>query len=180
MTDRDLDDSFVSGPHLVNQVHPGLVDGLTDLWGRVGAAGGAVGFTPESPLDEVRAAAERVVEAVRGRREQLLTLGRSGVLVGAVVLRPDTGPLVAHRGRVLDLMVDPDLQRQGWGRVLLDAVVAQATAQGLRRLFLSARDGTGLDRFYRAAGWTECGRAPEAVLLPDGSYRDELWFTRRI
>lgn len=171
-------DDFVTGPHRVDQVHPELVDALTALWGRVTVAGGAVGFAKDDPIDDVRAAAHAVVDRVRARQAFLLTLGRSHELVGAAVLVPGRRPIRRHTGELQWLMVDPDLQGQGLGRQLLDAVHAQAQALGLTTLVLHTRSGHGLEEFYAASGWVERGRWPRAVRITPNDQRDEVWMTR--
>ncbi|QGK69209.1 GNAT family N-acetyltransferase [Allosaccharopolyspora coralli] len=173
-----MSSGFVTGPHRVDQPHPDLVDGLTDLWGRVSVAGGAVGFRPSDPLEKVREAAAKVVDDVSQRRAFLITVGRDRELVGAAVLTPQSLPARAHTGELSWLMVDPDLQGTGWGRQLHDAVLAQAQAVGLTQLELITRSGQDLERYYEALGWVERGRWPGAVRLDDGDTRDEVWLTR--
>ncbi|CAM00724.1 acetyltransferase (GNAT) family protein [Saccharopolyspora erythraea NRRL 2338] len=174
------EDVFVTGPHRVDTPHPDLVDGLADLWGRVTVAGGGVGFTPADPVEEVREAAASVVDDVAGRRAHLLTIGREHVLVGVAVLVPGRYPVRRHTGELSVLMVDPDLQGQGWGRKLHDAAVAHAQALGLEKLELVVRGGHDLERFYTGLGWTESGRWERSVRVADGDDRDRIWFTRDV
>ena len=153
MADTDIDpEGFVTGPHRVDTPHPGLVDALADLWGRVTVAGGAVGYTATDSVDELRAGAEELVEDVRNRRVHLITIGQQHVLVGMAVVRPRRLPVRRHTGELAWLAVDPALQGKGWGKQLLDAAVVQAQALGLERLDLVTRSGQGLDRFYEANG----------------------------
>lgn len=178
MVPEPVTDGFISGPHRVDQVHPELVDALAALWARVTAAGGAVGFAPDDAVEDIRAAAELVVEHVRNRQAYLLTLGREHELVGVAVLVPGRRPIRRHTGELQWLMVDPDLQGQGWGRQLLDAIHAQAQALGLSTLVLHTRSGHGLEKFYGDAGWVERGRWPRAVRMSADEERDEIWMTR--
>lgn len=178
MVPQPVTDGVISGPQRVDRVQPDLIDALTALWGRVTAAGGAVGFAPDDPITDIRAAAELVVQHVRARQAYLLTLSRGPDLVGAAVLVPGRRPIRRHTGELQWLMVDPDLQRQGWGRRLLDAVHEQATALGLSTLVLHTRSGHGLEAFYTAAGWVERGRWPRAVRMGPDDHRDEIWLTR--
>jgi GNAT superfamily N-acetyltransferase len=172
------DDGFVTGPHRVDRPHPELTDALTELWGRVTVAGGAVGFSPTDPVEELRVVAGQVVEDVTNKRAYLITIGRSHVLVGAAVLKPGQRPVRHHTGELEWLMVDPELQGQGWGQQLHDAALAQAQALGLEKLSLVTRTGHGVERFYEANGWVERGRWPGAVRIAAGDERDEIWFTR--
>ena len=170
----------VSGPHLVDDLHPGLLDEVTDLWHRVTLAGGGVGFVPSDPVAVIRSVAEQVVADVRARKAHLLTIERADALVGFTVLVPGSRPVRRHTGEVTWLMVDPGLQGGGWGRRLLDAAVRHAKGLGLERLELSLRGGDGLEQFYGKCGWAEVGRWPGAVRLAEGDERDDVWLTREV
>ena len=170
------DEPFVSGPHRVHEVHPEMGTALGTLWLDVVRAGGAVGFPRDAPEEEIRAAAEAAIEEVRAKRVQLLVIGADHELAGTVFLRRGSSPVLAHRAEVLRLMVRPDLQGRGWGKILLDEAVAQATALGLEQLLLSTRGGTDLPAFYAEQGWTEVGVWPGALRIGPDELRDEHWF----
>jgi GNAT superfamily N-acetyltransferase len=169
-----------SGPHLVSEVGPGTATSLGTLWTAVTRAAGAVGFAADAPEQDIRAAAEQAIEDVRAGREQLFVLDAGGELVGAVFLRRGAKATVRHRADVVRLMVHPDLQGRGWGKALLDAVVAHATAIGLEQLLLSARGGTTLPEFYEKQGWRQVGLFPDALRIGPGDLRDEHWFQLRL
>ncbi|WP_433275234.1 GNAT family N-acetyltransferase [Pseudonocardia xinjiangensis] len=173
------DEPFVSGPHLVREVHPDMDTALGTLWVAVTRAGGAVGFAPDAPEADIRAAAVQAVEDVRAKRQQLIVIGADHTLAGTVFLRTGVG-VQAHRADVLRLMVRPDLQGRGWGRTLLDAAVAHATALGLEQLMLSTRGGTDVAGFYLRRGFTEVGVWPETLRLGPDDLRDEHWFQLRL
>ncbi|MER7082606.1 Acetyltransferase (GNAT) domain-containing protein [Saccharopolyspora kobensis] len=173
-------DGFVTGPHRVDAVHPDLAEALAGLWARVTAAGGAAGFSPTDSLDELRAAAAKLVEEVRGKQAHLITIGQQHVLVGIAVLRPRQLPVRTHTGELVWLAVDPALQGRGWGKQLHDAALVHAQAIGLEMLDLVTRSGHGLERFYAGLGWVERGRWPGAVRVAPGDDRDEIWFTRDV
>jgi acetyltransferase len=160
-------------------VRQGMDAALASLWVAVTRAGGAVGFEPGAPEEEIRAAAERAVGDVRAERQQLIVIGTDHTLAGTVFLSRGMG-VQAHRADVVRLMVRPDLQGRGWGRRLLDAAVAHAAALGVEQLRLSVRGGTDLPEFYRRLGWTEVGVFPDALRLGPGDMRDEIWFQRRL
>jgi GNAT superfamily N-acetyltransferase len=169
-----------SGPHLVSEVGPATATSLGTLWTAVTRAGGAVGFAPDAPEEDIRAAAEQAIEDVRAGREQMFVLDGEGELVGAVFLRRGPKATVRHRADVVRLMVHPDLQGRGWGKALLDAVVAHATAIGLEQLLLSARGGTSLPEFYVKQGWRQVGLFPDALRIGPGDLRDEHWFQLKL
>lgn len=168
------------GPRLVDHVHPGLAAALGSLWVAVTRAGGAVGFVPDAPEPDIRAAAEQVVADVVAGYEQMIVVGSSTELLGTVFLRPGRGSVVAHRADLVRLMVHPGAQRGGWGRTLLDAAADRAREIGLEQLLLSARGGTTLPDYYRAAGWTPVGVWPGALRLGPADVRDEHWFQLRL
>ena len=60
-------------------------------------------------------------------------------------------------GNIWALFVAPGHERKGYGRRLHDEMVAWLAAQGCARLHLSTQAGTRAERFYRDAGWRECG-----------------------
>ncbi|MCF7547702.1 GNAT family N-acetyltransferase [Pseudonocardia sp. WMMC193] len=154
----------------------GLDTPFADLWVAVIRAGGAVGFAPDAPEAEIRGLAARSLDEVRAGRLHLIALGGPEDLDGVVFLQPGGGPVVEHRATVLRLMVHPQRQGRGLGRLLLAAAVDRARALGLTQLLLSARGGTGLPAFYRHLGWTEVGRFPRALRLGPADWRDEHWF----
>jgi acetyltransferase len=168
----------IVGPTRVRELSDPFVDELADLWMRVNRAGGAVGFGIDADPADVAAAAARNVADARAGRVHLIELRRGGDLVGVVKLEPGDGPIVAHRGMVKLLMVDPDLRGHDWGVRLHDACVALARDIGLEQLYLSARGGTGLPGYYARLGWREVGRYPGGLRVAPGDDRDEVWFFR--
>jgi acetyltransferase len=170
----------ISGPHPVTGVRPGLAAELGSLWTAVTRADGAVGFAPDAPEVDIRAAAIALVEDVRAGRQQLIALEADGALAGTVFLRRGDRPVIRHRADVLKLMVHPDLQGRGWGKALLDAAVAHATELGLEQLLLSTRGGTSLPAFYAKQGWTQVGLFPDALRIGPDDLRDEHWFQLRL
>jgi GNAT superfamily N-acetyltransferase len=170
----------ISGPRLVTEVGPETVATLGALWTAVTRAGGAVGFAADAPEEDIRDAAAQAVDDVRAGREQLIMLASDGELAGTVFLRRGPKATVAHRADVVGLMVHPDLQGRGWGKALLDAVVAHATAIGLEQLLLSTRGGASLPEFYVKQGWTQVGLFSDALRIGPDDLRDEHWFQLRL
>jgi GNAT superfamily N-acetyltransferase len=161
-------------------VGPQAGTALGTLWTAVTRAGGAVGFAADAPEEDIRATAEEAIADVRAGRTRLFALDADGELAGAVFLRRGAKATVRHRADVVRLMVHPDLQGRGWGKALLDAVVAHATTIGLEQLLLSARGGTSLPEFYLKQGWVQVGLFPDALRIGPGDLRDEHWFQLRL
>jgi GNAT superfamily N-acetyltransferase len=78
------------------------------------------------------------------------------------------------------VQVHPSCQGAGLGRVLMTGVHDIARDRGWEFLSLSARGGTGVERFYRGLGYTEFGRLPGAVRVAPGDDRDEILLTCRL
>ena len=68
---------------------------------------------------------------------------------------------IADQLHVLNIAVDPDLQRDGLGTVLLQAALDLAREEDLREIILEVRDSnTSARAFYRHHGFDVVGRRP--------------------
>ena len=86
-----------------------------------------------------------------------------GALAGYVIAW-----FVADEGEVANLAVAPAQRRQGVGGVLLDAVLADATARGTRALFLEVRESNvAARRLYASRKFEEVGRRPRYYRSPE-------------
>lgn len=157
-----------------------LREQLLELWVRVTDAGGAVGFV--APADP--AAVARLLDASLARvssGENLLgVLRRDGTALGMGFLVTGGSPLRAHWRTVLRLMVDPELQGTGAGRILLEGLHGLAGDLGLDHLRLTVRGGLGIEGFYARFGYTIIGRHPGAIRVAPGDDRDEIIMVRRL
>jgi GNAT superfamily N-acetyltransferase len=63
----------------------------------------------------------------------------------------------AVTGNIWALFVDPDHERRGYGRRLLEAMTEWLWSRGLARLWLTTAPGTRAESFYAAAGWQRAG-----------------------
>ncbi len=59
----------------------------------------------------------------------------------------------ASDGNIWALFVDPNHERRGYGRQLLQAVVSWLWSQGLNQLWLTTEPNTRAHHFFEAAGW---------------------------
>jgi len=77
-----------------------------------------------------------------------------GSIAGFVVFS-----IAGGEAEILNIAVDPPHQRAGTGSRLLGAALARARREDARRCHLDVRESNAVARaFYRAAGFTECGR----------------------
>jgi GNAT superfamily N-acetyltransferase len=60
-------------------------------------------------------------------------------------------------GNVWALFVDPDHERRGYGRRLLDVMISWLFSRGLETLWLTTGPNTRAQGFYEAAGWQRTG-----------------------
>jgi len=149
---------------------------LLTLWHKVSEAGGAVGFAPPVSRAQVAPLAARSVGDVRDGNLRAIALTRGRELIGAAFLQGGRRDgVTAHTGEITRVMIDPDLQGTGLGRVLMDAVLGLAAEVGLERVSLSVRAGLGLEEFYAKFGFVEYGRRPGWLRLAADDDRDEVF-----
>lgn len=87
---------------------------------------------------------------------------------------------VADESELLLIAVDPDHQRRGIGRLLLDDMVEEARQRGMRQAHLEVREGNGALAMYLAAGFAQIGRRRKYYHGSDGSTFDALTFTKQV
>lgn len=81
---------------------------------------------------------------------------------------------------LLLLAVDPDSQRQGIGKLLVDDFMAEAARREANRVHLEVRDGNPAVILYRRAGFDEVGRRPSYYKGSDGQSRDAITLSRSV
>jgi GNAT superfamily N-acetyltransferase len=115
----------------------------------------ATWWTPESTLAGIRAGRVSVAE-------------RDGRIVGMAGTGPGDGWLILWK-----LYVLPEEQGHGAGTALLDRVIREAEAAGERAVRLEHLAGnTSAEAFYRARGFLEIGREPDADGGPDSVWME--------
>jgi GNAT superfamily N-acetyltransferase len=160
---------------------PLLREQLLDTWVDVTNAGGAVGFTPPADRVLIAETLDAALERIVGDRDRLGVLRRAdGTARGMGILAASSSQLRQHWRTVLRLMVHPDLQGQGAGRVLLEGLHGIGSELGLEFVILTVRGGTGIEDFYAHLGYTEFGRNPHAIRLAPGDERDEIHMRRAL
>ncbi|MET0967407.1 MAG: GNAT family N-acetyltransferase [Nakamurella sp.] len=159
---------------------PVLRSQLIDVWVAATNAGGAVGFVPPAPLSEIAATLDAAIARVVAGQDSLGILRIGDAAVGMGFLVSNGRLLQAHWRTVLRVMVHPDHQRTGAGRVLMTGLHQQAAELGLEHLMLTIRDGLQLERFYESFGYEVVGRHPGAIRVSPGDDRDEIMLVARL
>ncbi len=153
---------------------------LLDTWAAVTDAGGAVGFVPPADRERIARTLDGALARVDAGADVLGVLRRGGRAVGMGFLTDDGFLLQRHWRTLLRLMVHPDLQGSGAGRILLEGLHQTARELGLEHLQLTVRGGCGLEPFYERFGYAVVGRHPGAVRVAPGDNRDEIMMVARL
>lgn len=95
---------------------------------------------------------------------------RGGELYGIVGLDREPRAKNRHKATVVGMYVAPEASGQCFGAKLLDALIAQARAEGLESLLLTVTEGNDTaQRLYERAGFRSFGTEPRAIRV-DGRY----------
>jgi GNAT superfamily N-acetyltransferase len=153
---------------------PGLRADLLDTWIAATDAGGAVGFTAPAPVERVAETLDEALGRVAAGVDLLGVLHTGERYAGMGLLIDRGSPLQAHWRTVLRVMIHPQHQGNGAGRLLMEGLRGSAVDLGLEQLQLTIRDGLGLEKFYEPLGYRVVGRHPRAVRVTPDDYRDEI------
>ena len=153
---------------------PGLRADLLDTWIAATDAGGAVGFAPPAPVELVAETLDKALGRVAAGLDLLGVLHTGERYAGMGLLVDRGSALQAHWRTVLRVMVHPQHQGNGAGRVLMEGLRGSAVDLGLEQLQLTIRDGLGLEHFYEPLGYRVVGRHRSAVRVAEDDYRDEI------
>jgi GNAT superfamily N-acetyltransferase len=159
---------------------PELRDQLLHMWVDVTNAGGAVGFTPPADVPSVATTLDAQLDRVAAGADVLGILRQNGTAVGMAFLVDPGSALRRHWRTILRLMVRPELQGRGAGRLLLEGLHGTAADLGLEQLMLTTRGGTGVEGFYERFGYSIVGRHPGAIRLAPGDDREEIILIYRL
>ena len=106
---------------------------------------------------------------------QSLVLEVSGTLSGYAIMS-----VAAGEAHILNLCVHPDLQRLGYGRRLLDELLAKAEEVSVQRVFLEVRPSNDVAiKLYCSAGFEQIGVRP-SYYQADGRREDAVIFSASI
>ncbi|WP_329002091.1 GNAT family N-acetyltransferase [Kribbella sp. NBC_00709] len=153
---------------------PGLRADLLDTWVAATNAGGAVGYTPPAPVELIAENLDGALGRVAAGLDLLGVLHTGQRYAGMGLLVGHGGTLNAHWRTVLRVMVHPEHQGSGAGRVLMEGLRGSAVDLGLEQLQLTIRDGLGLEKFYGPLGYRVVGTHPRAIRVAPDDYRDEI------
>lgn len=152
------------------------------LWADVANAGGSAGYLPPLTAAKLRSATDAVLEAsadgldtlIIGREAIAGDAGRGRLVATASLVAGRQQEVVAHWRTVRRVMVHPDRQGSGYGRLLMAEVERAARMLGLEALALRCRGQTGSDLFYKKCGYAEYGRMPKGLKLGPDDYREQI------
>ncbi|MFD9359976.1 GNAT family N-acetyltransferase [Streptomyces sp. NPDC060031] len=156
-------------------------DELAELLLAVVADGSSLGFLAD--LDHAGAAAwwDSLLPAVEDGSLALWVsrTGPDGRIDGTVSWYRESKPNGRHRAELRKLMVHPAARGRGTARALLAEAEEAAARAGVVLLFLDTETGSGAERVYRSAGWTEAGTIPDYATDPAGRLRPTTLFYKR-
>ncbi len=111
----------------------------------------------------------RLAGPIRWRMAVHASAWRGERLVGAVTCERDSRIKVSHIGKIVGMMVVPDLRGSGIGRALLVACVARARERGLVVLTLSVTsdNACAVDLYPRWASFATAGSNARSVSARD-------------
>ncbi len=135
------------------------------------AFGSSYEESKERPLSQ---AAERLRDAT-SKGDFTLGAFEDDQLVGIVVFVRATGLKNHHIGDIFSMYVAPEARGKGYGRALVEALIAQARAlDGMEQLILAVMSTNVAARaLYLTLGFEVYGLQRKALRLDDGRYLDE-------
>ena len=93
-----------------------------------------------------------------------------GKLCGYVGLDRETRAKSRHKATLVGMYVEPEMAGRGMGRALVDALLAQARADGLELIVLTVTEGNDKAvRLYEHCGFRSFGMEPHAIKV-DGRF----------
>ncbi|MCX5277240.1 GNAT family N-acetyltransferase [Streptomyces virginiae] len=106
--------------------------------------------------------------------------GDDGRIDGTVSWYRETKANGRHRAELRKLMVHPAARGRGTARALLAEAESAAARAGVVLLFLDTETGSGAERVYRSAGWTEAGTIPDYATDPEGRLHPTTLFYKQL
>jgi GNAT superfamily N-acetyltransferase len=155
-------------------------EGLVALLQATVGGGAPLGFLHPLSEADARAYWDEVAESVdHGERIVLIALDE-GRVAGSAQLEFASKQNALHRAEVQKLTVLPDCRNRGLGRMLMDAIEAEARRAGRTLLILDTREGGDAERFYEKLGWVRSGRIPGYFYDETGTFQTTVLFRKVI
>ncbi|MDU4695080.1 MAG: GNAT family N-acetyltransferase [Paenibacillus sp.] len=171
--------SYVEGMDIMNQHH---------IWTRLSEMRDAAALIEIDHLtwDQDNTPAEKIEWDSREQFLQSCPPGSQIVagigedICGYIGFKPPT-PLPSNRHVLeLNIAIHPAYQRQGIGRVLMEALLQLAAEQGVRKLSLRVlASNPGAIAFYQSCGFVEQGRLVDEFWI-NGAYVDDILMWRKV
>lgn len=96
---------------------------------------------------------------------------RDGRLCGYVGLDRETRAKCRHKAKLVGMYVEPEAGGRGIGRALVDALLAEARADGLELIVLTVTDGNAkATQLYERCGFRSFGVEPHAIKVDGRLY----------
>ena len=165
---------------LLRAATPGLHAEAHRVIAAVVALGGAVGWL--SVPDEAETAAfldEQLALAARG--DGAVAVVRVDGRVEALgVWNRYAAAVVRQNAEIRKVMVHPDARGRGLGRVVVEALTADALDAGIEVLVLDARGNNhGAHALYESLGFARCGSIPDFIAVGHERW-DRVFFAKRL
>ena len=139
--------------------------------------GASVGFLPPLSAEEARAYWDSVAETLEaGGRRLWIARATDGRILGTVQLDLASQANGRHRAEAIKLMVLSSARRRGIGRLLMEAVEAEARGLGRTTLVLDTRQGDPSEALYRGMGWQPAGTIPRYARSADGTLHTTAFY----
>ena len=174
--DREVEVMIRRNPPLDTELRRQLVG----IWVDATNAGGALGLLSPATAESARELAAATWRGIEDGSDDLFVAYLGATPVGWVVLSPRNDGVTPHWRTVKRLQVHPEQQGCGYGRAMLAELERFCLAEGLEEVHLTLRDGTGVDRLYRALGFREIARIPKALRVGPGDDRDEVYMVKSL
>ena len=147
---------------------------LADILIRIVKSGASIGWLDTPDPAEARA----YWHAVISKPENVLLLVQENRrVIGTAYLELAQRENGRHRAEVNKVLVHPDQQGKGIGRMLMDALEASARARGRTLLSLDTDQFDGSNAFYMRCGYTPAGTIPNwARSGQDGTFHGTTFY----
>ena len=138
--------------------------------------GASIGFIAPLSAQDAHAYWQGVASTVAEGHKILLIAEEEGRLAGAVQLALEPRANGNHRAEVQKLMVHTDFRRRGIGRLLMDALHAEARQAKRTLIVLDTRTGDAAERLYERLGYTLAGIIPRYARSSAGTLTDTSYY----